>query len=239
MRSTFFDIKEVARLLGVDARQVNKMAQRGDIPCQKVSGIFRFNQAQITDWLQNRVGTLNQKDLCDLDSGHSAQRNIDNELLLVSNMLSYNLISTELPARTRSSAIRELVNLAGHSDALYCKDTLLTALNQREEISSTAMVGGVAIPHPKQPQPFNIEKPLLIIAHTTTGIGFGAPDGKMTDLFFMTCSPDAQTHIHILARLCRLFYKTPLINELRNAASPDEYIKLITQQEQKILDENI
>ena len=237
MPNTYFDIKEVARLLEVDWRQVNKMAQRGDIPCQKVSGMFRFNQAKITDWLQSRVSTLGEKDLSDLDSGHSAQRKFNHELFLVSNMLSYNLISTELPARTRSSTIRELVNLAGNSDALYCKETLLTALNQREEISSTAMAGGVAIPHPKRPLPFNIEKPLLIIAHTTKGIGFGAPDGKMTDLFFMTCSPDDQTHIHILARLCRLFYKTTLVNDLRAAASADEYIDLITQQEQKILNE--
>ena len=74
MPSTYFDIKEVARLLGVDWQQVNKIAQRGDIPCQKVSGMFRFNQAKITDWLQSRVTTLSEKDLSDLDSGHSAQR---------------------------------------------------------------------------------------------------------------------------------------------------------------------
>ena len=45
-------LKELASMMGADPRRLERMAQRGEIPCQKVGGQFRFNRAAITEWLQ-------------------------------------------------------------------------------------------------------------------------------------------------------------------------------------------
>ena len=61
-------IKEVARMLGADTRRLERMAQRGDIPCQKVGGQFRFNRAEITEWLQQEMGTMSGDHLAEVDA---------------------------------------------------------------------------------------------------------------------------------------------------------------------------
>ena len=67
-------IQEVARMLGADVRRVERMAQRGEIPCQKVGGQFRFNRAEITEWLQQRVGGMSDEHLAQVDAGMTEQR---------------------------------------------------------------------------------------------------------------------------------------------------------------------
>ena len=134
--------------------------------------------------------------------------------------------------------MKELVVLAGATDLLYDADGLLEALHQREELCSTAMAAGIAIPHPRRPLQYAVAKPILVIANTVQGIGFGAPDGHLTDLFFMTCSQDDHHHLHILARLCRMLNNSSLPDDLRLADCPDEMIELIRTRELEVFDES-
>ena len=55
MPHSIMSIQEVAGLLGMDQRRAERMAQRGQIPCQKVGGQLRFNRAEITEWLQQHM----------------------------------------------------------------------------------------------------------------------------------------------------------------------------------------
>ena len=58
------------------------------------------------------------------------------------------------------------------------------------------------------------------MARTTQGIAFGAPDGRLTDLFFLTASQDDRHHLHILARLCRMLYDEDFVARLQDAETP-------------------
>ncbi|MBN1845986.1 MAG: PTS sugar transporter subunit IIA [Sedimentisphaerales bacterium] len=231
MPHRFMDIKEVAQFLGIDQRRAEKMAQRGQIPGQKVGGQLRFNRAAITEWMQQQMHTLKDDHLDEMDAGITAGRQIQADDLILTPMLTTSGISTSLPARTKNSVLKELVALAGKTGLLWDDQALLEALNQREELCSTAMDGGVAIPHPRRPLPYAVAEPILVVAHTTGGIGFGSPDGGMTDLFFLTCSQDDHHHLHVLARLCRLLGDGKLAPGLRRAETAEEMFQLIRARE--------
>ncbi|MCP4338547.1 MAG: PTS sugar transporter subunit IIA, partial [Desulfobulbaceae bacterium] len=64
----------------------------------------------------------------------------------------------------------------------------------------------------------------------------GAPDGKLTDLFFLTCSMDDRYHLHVLARLCRMLQDNTFIDDLRHAQTNEEIIELMTKCEQSVLE---
>jgi len=232
------DLLELAAYIGMDSRQAEKLALRGQIPCQKVGGSLRFNRAEITDWLQQKMGTMARASLDSMDAGITNHRQVNPDDDLISPMLRPQAITTNLPARTKNSVLRELVALAQETDLLYDGPALLEALIKREELCSTAMEAGVAIPHPRRPLPYTVADSILVIAATSNGIGFGAPDGQLTDLFFMTCSQDDRHHLHVLARICRMLHNSKLAQNIRHAQSPQEIIQLMKDREQQILTES-
>ncbi|MBN2842327.1 MAG: PTS sugar transporter subunit IIA, partial [Sedimentisphaerales bacterium] len=230
----FMDSKELARFLGDDARRIDKLAQRGSIPCQKVNGVFRFNRAEITVWLQQQFSGLAHGALKVMDDGMSSHRNVESQLI-VSPMLRKSGIALSLPARTKRSVLKELVKLASETELLYDSETLEEELVMREDISSTALEDGFAIPHPRRPQQYIIAEPILVFGRTLSSIAFGASDGSMSDLFFMVCSNDDQHHLHILARLCRLFCHKGFGDSLREAESEAEILGIIEETERAVL----
>ena len=230
-------IQEVARMLGTDVRHVERMAQRGEIPCQKVGGQFRFNRAEVTEWLQQRVGAMSDEHLAQVDAGMTEQRQTPEDETILSPLLRIEAVTTNLGSRTKDSTLRELVTLAEKTGLVLNSQELTEAVLHREELHSTAMENGIAIPHPRRPLPYALAEPILAVARTTGGIAFGAPDGRLTDLFFLTASQDDRHHLHILARLCRMLYEEDFVALLREAETPREMIELMKKRELEVVSE--
>jgi PTS system nitrogen regulatory IIA component len=229
------NIQEVAKLLGSDVRRVERMAQRGEIPCQKVGGQFRFNRAEITDWLQRTMGGMSHDNLAEVDAGITTQRQAEQDETIITPLLKPEAVTTNLGSRTKNSTLRELAALAGKTGLVLDPRALVDAVIQREELCSTAIEGGIAIPHPRRPLPEALTEPILVVARTSQGIVFGAPDGRLTTLFFLTASQDDRHHLHILARLCRMLHDEKFVAELEAAETPEEMIDLMKAREQQVL----
>jgi len=236
MPHQYMTIEELTRFLGLDFRRVSRMAQRGEIPSQKVGGNFRFSRAEVTEWLQQQIGD-DSHDWQSMDAGMTAHRQANPEDAQVMPLLCPEAISISLAARTKASVLRELVALAQETGVLYDGEELLEALIRREELCSTAMEAGIAIPHPRRPLPYAVAEPIIVVAHVPQGIGFGAPDGRLTNLFFMTCSQDDRHHLHVLARLCRMLCKKDFPQQLREASGPQEVMDLMHSRELDVISE--
>jgi PTS system nitrogen regulatory IIA component len=228
-------IQEVASMLGTDVRRVERMAQRGEIPFQKIGGRFRFNRAEVTEWLQQRVGGMSDEHLAQVDAGMTEQRQAPEDESIIAPLLRIEAVTTNLGSRTKDSTLRELVALVEKTGLVLNAQELVEAVLHREELHSTAMENGIAIPHPRRPLPYALTEPVLAVARTTGGIAFGAPDGRLTDLFFLTASQDDRHHLHILARLCRMLYDEEFVVSLREAATPREMIELMQKRELEVI----
>jgi PTS system nitrogen regulatory IIA component len=228
-------VKELARMMGADARRLERMAERGEIPCQKVGGQLRFNRAEITEWLQQNMATMDGNHLAEMDAGIGAQRQSSQGEAIVSSMLRPEAVVTQLKSRGKNSLLRELVALAGQTGLVYDEQALLEAVVAREEMCSTAVEGGIAIPHPRRPLPYDLVEPVLVVGRTGHGLVFGAPDGLLTDLFFLTASQDDRHHLQVLARLCRILNDEKTPERLRAAESAEEMIDLLKHRELEVL----
>ena len=143
-------LEELATYLHRDVREVSKMASRGYLPGRKVSGEWRFARAEINHWIETNLHAYTDQQLTALESGGKVK--LPSEIL-VSTLLSEACMAVPLPATTRSSVLRELVNLAEQSWQVYDPAAVLKAIRDREDMASTALPGGVAIPHPAGPCP--------------------------------------------------------------------------------------
>jgi len=131
--------------------------------------------------------------------------------------------------------LRELVALAQETGFVYDERALLQAVLGREELCTTAVEGGIAMPHPRRPLPYDLADSVLAVARTSRGVVFGALDGKLTDLFFLTASQDDHHHLHILARLCRMLHEEKWVEQLRHAETPEEMVELMKQREREVI----
>jgi nitrogen PTS system EIIA component len=226
------DIEELAAYLSRDVREVGKLASRGVLPGRRVNGEWRFARAEINHWLETQMHSYTDRQLTALESANA--RDGDGEPLLAG-LLSEASVAVPLAASTKASVLRELVALAEQSWQVYDAEAVLDAVRHREEMASTALPSGVAIPHPRRPLPNALGESVLAYARTDSGIPFGAPNGGLTDIFFLVLSRDDQTHLRVLARLTRLLMRPEFLDELRAAETPAESWERIAAAEQQLL----
>jgi PTS system nitrogen regulatory IIA component len=226
------DIEQAAAYLSRDTREIGKLANRGVLPGRRVNGEWRFAQAEIKHWLETRLHEHTEAELCALESAHPGE--VGEPLL--GSLMNETTTAVPLGASTRSSVLRELVKLAEASWYVYDPDAVLTAIQQREEMGSTALPGGVAIPHPHRPLPPEVlGEPVVAFGKTSRSIPFGGARGMMTDLYFLVLSTDERTHLRVLTRLARLLRREGLIEQLRSTESPNEAYDLLAGAERDLL----
>jgi len=223
-------LAELAKHIGMDAREVRRLADRGTLPGQYIQGQWRFNSAQMLDWLQQELHFLDERDLQNLER---AMTDTPDELI-VGDLLALDAIELALPAKSKASVLRELVRLAERTGLIYDSGGLVEALEAREAQQSTALAGGFAFPHARRPMEYASAEPLICIGRVPAGIPFNAPDGNLTDLFVLLISQDERDHLHILARLSMLF-QTELPNEIRASLDAAEALQHVLEKEKFLL----
>jgi PTS system nitrogen regulatory IIA component len=231
MGNDMMDLEQLASYLQRDLREVSKLANRGHLPGHKVAGQWRFARAEINHWIETQLPELTEQQLTALETIDGPSQD---QGPLVSSLLSEASVAVPLAASTRASALKELVRLAEQSWQVYDPNAILNALRQREDMGSTALASGVAIPHPRRPLPAVLGESLLAYGRTASGIPFGAAHGNLTDIFFLVCCRDDRTHIRVLARLSRLLLRPGFVDELRAAETPSETWQLIEAAEREL-----
>jgi PTS system nitrogen regulatory IIA component len=223
-------LAELARHIGMDAREVKRLADRGVLPGKLIGGAWRFNRFQMLDWLQREMHNLDPKHIQNLDRAMSEV----NDEAIIDGLLATEGIDMNLPARSRPSVLRELVSLAERTGLVYDRGDIIAALEERESLAPTALPGGLAFPHPRRPLPYATAEPIICLARVPAAIPFGAPDGRLTDLFVLVCCHDERQHLLALARLALLF-SGDLPEILRETEDAAEALELVLETERKLL----
>ena len=223
-------LEELAKHIGMDVREVYKLADRGALPGQKVGGQWRVNRAQVTEWLQQEAHTLSPEQLVKLERAMGG----GDEGAIVGNRLGIEAIDMHMNAKTKPSVLRALVELAERTGLLYDRKGLLDSVVERESLGSTGLPNGLAIPHPRQPLPYATAEPLICLGRVQAGIFFEARDGVMSDLFVLICSHEDRQHLQVLARLMRMFDEK-LLADLRSTDDAETALEMVLAKEEQVI----
>lgn len=233
------DAQQVARYLHMDLRQVQKLASRGQIPCRKVGGEFRFVKSDLDHWVELQMHTLDKDELARIEKGVTTHHGYDADRTWFCSLIPDGGIDVPLHARTRKAVVHELVDVADKAGLVYAKDELLSEIFHREELCSTALMPGVALPHPRHPLEYDIAQSFVVVGLTHSGIPFGAEDGSLTRLFFLICCKDERTHLHVLSRLARVLHDEHVVEALMESETPEELHQLLLQYEREVIAGNL
>ncbi len=235
MENEVMDLRQLAAYLERDVREVGKLADRGRLPGKKVGGEWRFSASEVNYWIETQLPELTESELAAIEQrGNYLTPDVEP---LVYSLMSERTVAVPLRASTKASVLRELVSLAEGSWQVYDSDALLDAIVKREELLSTALAGGVAIPHPHRPlSPKAQGDAIVAYARTGSGIPFGAPDGGLTDVFFLVSCRGADMHLRVLARLSRMMLRPGFLDDLRSTETAAETLQIIDRAERELLE---
>jgi PTS system nitrogen regulatory IIA component len=176
----------------------------------------------VTQWLEQEMRQYSDSQLAAVEQSQRSEE-VDAHVP-VSSLLSVETIQVPFEARTKRSVLEGLIEIAGRTWKVWQPAAVLKAVQEREELMSTAFDNGVAFPHTRQALPDALAESVVAFGRTLSGIPFGAPNNSLTDLFFLVVCRDARTHLHVLARLGRLIQKPEFLAALRDAPdSPSAY----------------
>lgn len=150
----------------------------------------------------------------------------------VADLLSPQRIELNLPLRDKQAVLERLVELESRGDAIIDLEAFRRDMMAREAQGGTAVEAGIAVPHAKSSA---VRYPSLAVVTLQEGIDCGALDGVPSDIFFMIAVPaDAELHMAVLARLTTLLLEPEFLEQLRQAATPQEFLDIVDQFEQRL-----
>ncbi len=140
------------------------------------------------------------------------------------------LILLDVSVDSRDDLLRLLAQRLASVCPSLDAQVLEQALREREEIGSTAVGDGVALPHARIP----VEgKALVGIARLKNPIDFNAPDRKPVWLaaFSAVDAADPSRHLQILARLTRILHSQTDREALRRAKTVEDMLDILARED--------
>lgn len=230
------NLKQAAEHVHLDVNELRHFAQRGEIEAIKRGDDWYFEHRALDEWAQRNLLAAGEKELREqhrvmMDEDRRANR--DN--WRVAELFLAEAIELAVKAKAKAGILRDMTDLADRSGKLYDVNGLFKELVAREEVASTAIGEGVALLHPRFHDPYLFEESFIAYGRSERPIFFGAPDGEGTRHFFLVCSTNHETHLHILARLAMLVHGTDLIERLETVQDVDAVIAAITECEREFI----
>ena len=139
-------------------------------------------------------------------------------------------IKPELAAQDKEGVIRELAGalVAAGEVAEEDLESIVGAIMKREELGSTGIGRGVAVPHTKHP---SVEKLVGTVGVSADGVDFSSLDGENVQLFFLLVSPPDRPgdHLRALENISRQLRDDMFCRFLKQAKSVEDIQTLLDE----------
>ena len=145
-------------------------------------------------------------------------------------LLNMQGIELDLKVSNKAEAIDKIVDLMDKTGNLNDKEEYKKAILAREELSTTGIGDGIAIPHGKTKA---VKRAGLAAAVCKDGVDYDALDGAPVYLFFMIAVPDNSDNLHleVLARLSTILMDEEFRKKLISCTDKNEFLRLIDEKE--------
>jgi PTS system fructose-specific IIA component/PTS system nitrogen regulatory IIA component len=139
-------------------------------------------------------------------------------------------IQSQLSALDKEAVIQELVGAliaAGQVKATE-QESIVKAIMKREELGSTGIGRGVAVPHTKHP---SVDRLIGTVGVSTEGVDFQSLDGEKVQLFFLLISPPDRPgdHLRALENISRQLRDDSFCRYLKQSKTAEDIQQLLEE----------
>ena len=139
-------------------------------------------------------------------------------------------VNAELESRDKPSVIREMVQALRDVGEIPADEfeSIVGAILKREELGSTGIGRGVAVPHTKHP---SVRRLVGTVAISSSGVDFSSLDGEKVQLFFLLVSPPDRPgdHLRALENISRQLRDDTFCRFLKQSKSNEDIVQLLDE----------
>lgn len=187
-------VEDVTKLFSVSEKTIYRWIKSNNLPAYRINNQYRFNYTELVEWAAtHRINVAAQP---------TPQTSGPQEEVVpsFSEVLAAGGIHYRIGGHDKMAVLTEIVNLLKLPDQVD-RTILLQILIAREEMGSTALGGGIAIPHVRDPIILNVTRPLIALCFLEKPVEFGAIDGELVHALFTLISPTIKSHLQLLSRI--------------------------------------
>ena len=147
-------------------------------------------------------------------------------------ILDKKAIKIGLESTDKENVLKELVNVLLQVRDIGDPKAIVKALIEREELGSTGIGQGIAIPHGKTDK---VNELIAVMGISHKGVNFDALDGEPVYIFFLLVTPKDTSgpHLKALAQISRLLRDSYFCELIRRCKTSEEVYQLIKNEEEK------
>ncbi len=187
------DFRDAARFLGVDEGTLSRWIRRGEVRAHLVHDQYQFERIDLLEFASNRGIEVPPEMLADpTDRGQ--------EMASLAEAVRAGGVHHDVPGNDKASVLRAVVQRLPVPEGLD-RGFLYQMLLAREQLGSTGVGHGIAIPHPRNPIVLRVPAPSVAVCYLAAPIDFEALDGNPVHTLFTVVSPSVRVHLHLLAVL--------------------------------------
>lgn len=213
MTDDILTIEEVAKYLRVSDRTVYDWAQKGEIPAGKIGTVWRFKKSEVENWVNAKL------------SSSSFSQN-DSEIQ-IKNILSPDRI-VFINHSTKHDAIVQLSQVLATAPQIKNASELTAEILKREELMSTAIGKGIAIPHVRLSSVTDLVMAVGVCRKSITD--YQTIDDTPVDLLFMIAAAYNQHSLYLktISHFCGKLKQDGLHESIVSAKDANEVFGLLS-----------
>jgi len=223
------NVKEAASLLSVSEKTIYRMVKSRTIPCFKIGGLWRFSESELMSWVKNS-GVSPSAPALPVPSLET-----ESELISISNLLQRGGIYYRIAGDTKNEVIRNSLASIKREEPEAKTEKLFDSIMRRENLCSTAIGHGIAMPHPRPFGEFLSIRSSISICFLESPVAFDSVDGEDVYALFFIFPQSEERYLKIQARLLRLLKEADLLNKLNELPLRPRMLELIRDKEQEVL----
>lgn len=224
---TIMTISELARMLSTAPGTVERWIRQGRMPVRKKGDICEFSRSALEKW----ADTNHMKFTMDLPG---AKTPTEAPVISLRTAMESGGVVYDVEGETVPAVLGSAVSHMDCIDGVERKNRVLRSLMDREEMMSTGIGKGVAVPHPRTPL-LDAGIPALITpCFLKSPVDFNALDRRPVFVLFILIAPSAKHHLHLLARLSFCLRNDDFIAVLRRTPERDLFLKFIDEFEDRM-----
>ncbi len=188
-------IESIARCIDLPTQKVERWIRQGRIPLVRRGGICAFDQDALQRWASQHGLPFNLEAKDPLIECAETRRPPSLLNAMESGGVYHDI---------RGHSVTEVLNASvSRMDRFSSeeKSRLIEKLIEREQLTSTGIGKGVAIPHPRDPLDGQLTEPLIATLFLETAVDFHSLDHRPVFVLFILLCPSIKIHLHLLSRL--------------------------------------
>jgi nitrogen PTS system EIIA component len=215
MKQTILSEQIVAKMFGISPVTLQRWVHQGKIPFRMRGNTVEFREQEILQWAEEHELPLTKS----TEPSKKQKEPIDGLAGAIQRGGIYRDIDGDDVYTVLENSVRSFHFLDDTT-----RNLVFNALLSREEMASTGIGRGVALPHSRDRLDLGLNLPVIALCLLKKEIDFNALDGKPVNTLFVMFTSQTKLHVKMLSRISYLIKESDIINILNNRNVSQETI---------------